>query len=146
MDQSGQSSQQAIPGCSKNMPMNQSHSIPSTTDNAVAGSSSSSNTYKNPVPSCSKNVSFAPSSCKKENEKNYKLFLIVYKFLQQQMAENDSLSALQKESLEVTIQCLGFAFQFYEFDNPDTNLQTLYEFFEKHKNEFANKKYVSVIH
>lgn len=132
MDQSAHGSQQAIPGCSKNMPM---------TDNAVAGGSSSSNTYKNPVPSCSKNVSFAPTNSKKDDENNHKLFLIVYKFLQQQMAENDSLSALQKESLEVTIQCLGYAFQFYEFDNPDNNLQTLYEFFEKHKNEFAHKKY-----
>ena len=142
-----QNSQHAIPGCSKNMSMNQTQPIPSTTDNVVAGGSSSSNTYKNPVPSCSKNVQYPSSNSKKDNEKNYKLFLIVYKFLQQQMAENDNLSALQKESLEVTIQCLGYAFQFYEFDNPDNDLQTLYEFFEKHKNEFAhNKKYVSASH
>lgn len=138
MDQGSSNSQQAMPGCSKNTTYNPSTSSRSA-DWAVAGSSSSSN----PVPGCSKNVSFAASSSKTDKEKNHQLFLIVYKFLQQQMAENNSLNALQKESLEVIVQCLGYSFQFYEFDHVENDLQSLYEFFEKHKNDFTRKKYVS---
>lgn len=101
---------------------------------AQAGTSTSS------VAGCSKSLPVV----QKDNEKTRKLYLIVYKFLQQQLNENPSLDDMQKESLEVIVNCLGYAFQFFEFDYVEHTLPKIYEFFEKHKHE-SKKKHVRVL-
>lgn len=99
-----------------------------------------------PNTSSSKTVASGGSktvSCASQNDdKTRKLYLIVYKFLQQQMTENQNLNATQKESLEVIVHCLGYAFQFFEFDYVEHSLPKIYDFFEKHKHDFK-KKHVS---
>lgn len=80
------------------------------------------------------------STITQNDEKTRKLFLIIYKFLQQQMNENQNLNAVQKESLEVVVHCLGYAFQFFEFDFVEHSLQKIYDYFEKHKHDFRRKK------
>lgn len=55
------------------------------------------------------------------------------------MNENQSLNAVQKESLEVVVHCLGYAFQFFEFDFVEHNLEKIYEFFIKHKKDLGTE-------
>lgn len=64
------------------------------------------------------------------------------------MNENQSLNAVQKESLEVVVHCLGYAFQFFEFDFVEHNLEKIYEFFVKHKKDMGieNVSYFHLIH
>ncbi len=120
--------------------MNSVYQVPSTSSSSQPSSFPSSATKS---ASQSSAVACANgSTTAAQNEKNRALFLIVYKFLQQQMNENQNLNAVQKESLEVVVHCLGYAFQFFEFDYVENNLQKIYDFFEKHKHD--HKKNVSI--
>lgn len=78
------------------------------------------------------------------NEKIRKLYLIIYKFLQQQMIENQNLNATQSEALEVIVHCLAYAFQFFEFDQVEPSLPEIYDFFEKHAHIFKKNENVSL--
>lgn len=76
------------------------------------------------------------------SEKKRKLYLIIYKFLQQQMTENQNLNATQSEALEVIVHCLAYAFQFFEFDQVEHSLPEIYDFFEKHAHIFKKNENV----
>lgn len=114
----------AVPGTSHmNVSVDAQVAHGSTSNGSVAGSNTASAVQKN-------------------DDKTRKLYLIVYKFLQQQLSDNHNLDDTQKESLEVIVNCLGYAFQFFEFDYIEHTLPKIYDFFEKHKHD-SKKKHVS---